>query len=204
MSVRRPAATLGRLAALVWLAGVLVVAVLESGHSLGPPRDFASSPAGVAAGRIWPLLASGIVVAGPVAVQIVVAGVVTWLVLKLIGARVFWAAAAAGHFGATLVVYAGIGFVWLVWPGDVRGVADTPDYGISCVWLANLGALLAWAARRGSHARTAGAALVALIAGLAVAAAVDDDLANLEHLLAVCAGAAVVALLAHRPLIRPA
>jgi hypothetical protein len=204
MPVRRPAATLGRLAALVWLAGVLLVAALESGSLLRPPRDFASSPAGVAAGELWPLVTSGIVVAGPVVAQLVVAGVVTWLALKLMGARTFWAAAAAGHFGATLVAYAGIGMVWLVWPGDVRGIVRTPDYGISCIWLANLGALLAWAASRRGRTRSAGAALVALIAGLAVAAAVDDDLANVEHLLAVCAGATVAATLAQRTLTRAA
>jgi hypothetical protein len=198
--------TIGRAAASAWLLAVLVVALLEQRGTLAPASEWASSPAGVAAGRLWPLFTSGFVVAGPVAVQLMLAAVVTWLVVARLGARVFWLAAAAGHFGATLVAYAGIGALWLVRPEDARELVVAPDYGISCVWLANAGALVAAASRRGPRPGLAGAAFAGVMVGLGLAAALDGDLANVEHLLAFAAGGAVVAVPkpAHRALTRPA
>ena len=45
-----------------------------------------------------------------------------------LGARALWGAALAGHVGATLAAYAGIGLLWLVARGSVRG--DRPRAGL--------------------------------------------------------------------------
>ena len=185
---------IGPLSAATWWVAVAVLAALERDHVAAAPRALASSPAGVADGRLWTLLTSGVVIAGPVVVQLIGAGIVVWLAVDQLGPARFWLAALAGHVGATLVAYAGIGVLWLVRPDDVRGVAFAPDYGISCIWAASLGALLAVRIRSGPRPRVVTVAFGASLALFAALVPLHGELADVEHLLAFAAGAGVGAL----------
>lgn len=178
----------GTVAAAAYLLVVGAIEVARAG-GLGPSApDLASSPAGVAAGRVWELFTSGLVVAGDPVVQLAAAAPVVALVVLLLGPAVFWRAALAGHVGATLVAYAGIGVWWLLAAGDVDAVIDAPDYGISAVWAAALGALLVGTRRRPGVVRwlaVGATAVFVVLIGFA------PDLAGVEHLLAFGLGAAV-------------
>ncbi|MDQ1702581.1 MAG: hypothetical protein QOF57_1833, partial [Frankiaceae bacterium] len=123
-------------------AYVAAVAALEIARGLGP-GDLASSPNGVAAGHVWQLVTSGLVVAGDPLVQLPAVALLIAAVIVAFGPGAFWRAALAGHIGATLIVYAGVGLLWLLWRSQVDPVLDAPDYGISCVWAGAAGALVA-------------------------------------------------------------
>jgi hypothetical protein len=171
-----------------YLLLVAVLAVLRRALGWPDPDALASSPAGVAAGHVWSLITSGLVVAGAPAVQLAATALTAVLVIQLLGAPAFWAAALAAHVGSAVIVYAGVGVMWLVSRADVDGVVDAPDYGISCVWAGAGGALAA--AAFGGRGRLAGP--VAIGAGLA-AVAPAAGLAGVEHAVAFVLGALTVA-----------
>jgi len=91
----------------------------------------------VADGELWRLFTSGLVVDGFAAPQIVLTAAAAFAVIRLRGALVWWAAVIAGHVGSALLTYAIIGIA------GAGGAADDPDFGISCVLGASLGALFA-------------------------------------------------------------
>jgi hypothetical protein len=188
----------GALLAALWLAAVAAIAVLQAaGH--GPSTAaLACSPARLAAGHVWTLLSSALVIDGPPVVQIAGTAVVIGAVVYDLGAGALWAAALVGHLGATLAAYAGIGLLWLVARGSVRGIAHAPDFGISAVWAAALGALVVAAAwRPASHPRL-GLALGALcLFTLVVLVPLHGELADVEHLLAFLLGGGVAAGVLH-------
>ncbi|MGB2953727.1 MAG: hypothetical protein WBB74_10125 [Gaiellaceae bacterium] len=135
---------------LVFVAGVTVFERADHDASLGL---LASSPDALAHGKLWLLLTSGFVVAGPPVVQLAAIGVFAWLLLRARGARVLLDAALAGHVGSALVAYAGVAFLLLVDPQLVHHVSSAPDYGVSCVLAGLLGAITAttWQRRRAGH-----------------------------------------------------
>jgi hypothetical protein len=182
--VGRRAGVAGALASPVVLAAIALAR--HAGLSI-TARDVASSPAGVASGKVWSLVTSALVVAGPPLPQVLEVAVLAVAASVLVGPAFFWSAAVAGHIGATLVAYAGIGVLWLVARGDVDDIVHAPDYGISCASVGVLGALVA-AAPLPRAARTA--SLAGLI-GFAAAVVVSDDLAAWEHLIAFALGCAV-------------
>lgn len=178
---------------------MVAVAVLETlRHTTTWPRvtDLASTPAGVAAGHVWPLLTSGLVVAGAPLAQLVGLGVTVLVVIQLLGAGAFWMAAGAAHLGSAVLAYAGIGILWLVQRSDVDGVVDAPDYGISCVWAGAIGALVA--AGLGSGRVRERALAVAAIGLFYVVFGASGGLAGVEHVLAFALGAAVTWALGRR------
>ncbi len=183
----RVAQRAGVIAAVAYLAAVTAFEVLRRGEHGPRIADLSSSPAGVASGHLWRLLTSGLVVAGDPEVQIAGAGIAAAAVLALLGPGAFWRAALAGHVGATLVAYAGVGVVWLVSRADVDAVVDAPDYGISCVWAGTLGALVAAGVRGPARRPMPGVALVAA-ALFVTATAFSSDLAGVEHALAFLLG----------------
>jgi hypothetical protein len=168
------------------LAGVYVVAVavLETlRHTTTWPRvtDLASTPAGVAAGHVWPLLTSGLVVAGAPLAQLVGLGVTVLVVIQLLGAGAFWMAAGAAHLGSAVLAYAGIGILWLIQRSDVAGA---------------IGALVA--AGLGSGRVRERALAVAAIGLFYVVFGASGGLAGVEHVLAFALGAAVTWALGRR------
>lgn len=111
------------------------------------------------------------------------------------GPVTWWLAAIAGHVGSALLAYALIAIAALLGSDGADRAADDPDFGVSCVLGASVGALLASAvlARR-DGARDAGTT-VALAAGLAGAAAMlalSAGWLDAEHGLSVVLGASVV------------
>lgn len=177
----------GVAAAVAYLAAVVAFELLRRGAHGPQAADLASSPAGVASGHLLPLLTSGLLVAGDPVVQIAGAAAAAIAVLVLLGPGAFWRAALAGHVGATLVAYAGVGLLWLVARADVDAVVDAPDYGISAVWAGSLGALVV-AGTRGSSRRLVRGVAVAAVALFVAAIPFSSDLAGVEHLLAFVLG----------------
>jgi hypothetical protein len=176
---------------IAWLSAVSAIAVAQAVHR-GPSDDaLASSPARVAAGRLWPLVTSAFVVAGTPVVQLLATAVLLGVVIRLYGAGLFWLTAAAGHLGATLVTYAGVGVLWLVSRADVDSVVDAPDYGISAIWSAALGALAVGAAAAPRWRRPALAATAVCLLALVAPTPFAGDLAGIEHVVAFALGAAV-------------
>lgn len=156
------------------------------------PRALASTPAGVAGGDVLPLLSSGLVVAGAPLPQLAALAIVAGALIRLSGAATFWRAAAAGHVGATVLAYAGVGVVWLLARRDVEGVIEAPDYGISCVWDGALGALGATVVRASHHGRGVARAVLGLsLATFVVALPFSWGLVGVEHVLALALGALV-------------
>jgi len=174
-----------------WLSAVSAIAVAQALHH-GPSDDeLASSPARVATGRLWPLVTSAFVVAGSPIVQLAATAVLLGAVVRLYGAGLFWLTAAAGHLGATLVTYAGVGVLWLVSRADVDSVVDAPDYGISAIWSAALGALAVGAAASPKWRRPALAATAVCLVALLAPTPFAGDLGGVEHVVAFALGAAV-------------
>jgi hypothetical protein len=191
-SLRR---NLGAELAALYLASVLALFVVERSTGLVDPAGLASSPAALAAGKVWTLLTSGLVIDGTAAPQLVVTAALALAALRCGGTRLFWTAAAAGHIGSTLIAYSGVGLVWLVDERLVDGVVRAPDYGISCIWAAGLGVVAAGAWLRGG---TPGRAVaVASLGVLATVTVYSHGIATVEHGLAWILGA-VVAVAAAR------
>jgi len=185
-SLRR---NLGAEIAALYLAAVLAVFVVERSTGLVDPGGLASSPAALAAGKVWTLLTSGFLIDGAAAPQLAITAALAFGALHCGGSRLFWAAAAAGHIGSTLIAYAGVGLVSLIDQRLVDGVVRSPDYGISCVWAAGLGVVAAGAWLRGGRR---GRLIASASFGILVAVTVySQGIATVEHGLAWILGAAV-------------
>jgi hypothetical protein len=133
----------------------------------------------VADGEVWRLLTSGLVVDGIAAPQIALTAVVAFVVVHRQGAMIWWAAVLVGHVGSALLAYAIIGIAILLGSDGAQAAADDPDFGISCVLGASLGALFA------SGYRVLGAVGFALLLPFSL------DWYGPEHPLSFALGAAV-------------
>jgi hypothetical protein len=195
LSAPRPRRALDRLllaAAIAWLAAVALIEVVDPGLD---PADVGSSPDAVAAGRLWRLLTSALIVeAGVPWLQIAVLAAVTALVLVLHGPIVWWLAALIGHVGSALLAYALIAVADALGSASAERVEDDWDYGISCVLAAVCGVLFAGGMSRLRRGRGGGldvALVVATSLGL-VGWLVTIDWYGVEHLFAFALGAGVV------------
>jgi hypothetical protein len=97
----------------------------------------------VADGEVWRLFTSALVVDGVAAPQIALTALAAFAVIRLQGAVVWWAAALVGHVGSALIAYAIIGIAIALGSNGAEAAANDPDFGISCVLGASLGALFA-------------------------------------------------------------
>jgi len=178
-----------------WLVAVTVIAVLRAVHAEDVSvHALACSPDAIVTGRLWTLVTSGLIVAGPPVPQLIMTAIVAVAVVRLAGPGMWWLSAIAGHFGATFVAYAGIAAVYAVQPSTAEGVVHAPDYGISAVWAATTGTLLVLLHRAGAHPRLTAACTFALLGAFITLVGVDGELADVEHLLAFVIGLAVVAV----------
>ena len=105
--------------------------------------DLQSSADQVADGELWRLFSSGLVVDGVAAPQIALTALAAFAVIRLQGAAVWWAAVLVGHVGSALIAYAIVGIAVALGSGGAEAAANDPDFGISCVLGATLGALFA-------------------------------------------------------------
>jgi hypothetical protein len=123
-------------AALYFVAVAVVTATVD-------PSALQSSADQVADGQVWRLFTSGLVVEGPGAPQIAVTALAAYAAIRLVGAVVWWEAAIVGHVGSALLAYGILGIAIALGSGGAEAAADDPDFGISCVLGATLGALFA-------------------------------------------------------------
>jgi hypothetical protein len=193
-------AEIGRTSLLGWASGVsficvvaaVTLAIRANELSLAP---FIASAGKIAAGEIWLLPASALVVDRPVDVGLVAFGLLGVAALRICGAKVFWISAAAGHIGSTLVVYAIIGASRLADPHVFTSALVSQDFGVSAMQGAWVGAIAAtaWTRAGADHrARAVAAAGVCAIAGLAWWLHPDPSILTTEHLFAFLIGCVVV------------
>ena len=122
-------------------------------HEL-PFAPFVASATKIASGRVWVFAASALIVDRPVLIGLAAFGVLAVATLRLCGARTFWLAAALGHAGSTLLVYAIIGSTQLADPEVFASAAVRPDFGVSAIQGAWVGAITATAwSRAGTDRR---------------------------------------------------
>ncbi len=177
---------------LVWTVGALTLATRV--HEL-PLTAFEATAAKVASGRVWLLPASALVVDRPVLIGLAAFSVLAMATLRLCGARTFWLAAVMGHAGSALVVYAIIGSSQLVDPRMFTSSATRPDFGVSAMQAAWVGAITAtawsWAGtdRRGRSVVAVG---VCALAAVAWWLHPDPSILTTEHLFAFLIGGGIV------------
>lgn len=129
---------------------IVVSAVTGAEHARLIPLSFlAASPHGLAEARIWPLLTSALLVQSPIFWSLVSFGLLCALALAVCGGRVLWISALAGHVASTVLVYTLLALVRTVEPHAFAAVQTAPDYGVSAISAAWLGAIasVAWRAR---------------------------------------------------------
>lgn len=180
-----------------WLL-ILLVATLTAAARSGEVSvaALASSPRKLAAGKFWLLVSNGVIVQRPVGLSLVSFALLIVFTLKLCGPRITFAAAAVGHVASTVLAYALVGLVFLADPGAIRHVASAPDYGVSAMQAAWIGAIAAFVWRREGQTLMPRALVVvgcAAIACLAWRLRPDLTLLDLDHLFAFAIGVGIVA-----------
>lgn len=187
---RRPSGALDEAltaAAVAYYVAVVVVTILDRSDALSP-STIDSNADGVADGHLLGLLTSAVAVAGPLVVwQIALGAFVTTVVIRREGAAVWWVAALVGHVGSAVVSYAIIGLASALGSASAEDAANDPDYGISAVLGALLGALFASGLRAGDRMITTFG-----IAGFVGLLPFSFGWLDVEHPVAFGLGAAVV------------
>ena len=182
-----------------WASGLGLVCVVTGitlavrTHEL-PVTPFMASATKIASGQVWVLAASALIVDRPVLIGLAAFGLLAVATLQLCGARTFWLAAAVGHAGSTLLVYAIIGSTQLVDPEAFASAAIRPDFGVSAIQGAWVGAITATAlSRAGTDHRDRGlvAAGVCAVAGVGWWLHPDPSILTTEHLFAFLIGCGI-------------
>jgi hypothetical protein len=183
-----------------WASGLGLVGVVAAitfatrVHEL-PLGLFVASARKIASGQVWVLAASALIVDRPVLIGLAAFGVLAVATLRICGARTFWFAAALGHAGSTLIVYAIIGSTQLADPEAFESAAARPDFGVSAIQGAWVGAItaIAWIRAGTDHRRRIlVAAGVCGVAGIAWWLHPDPSILTTEHLFAFLIGCGIV------------
>jgi hypothetical protein len=183
-----------------WASGLGLICIVNGitfatrAHEL-PLSPFVSSAATLASGRVWVLPASALIVDRPVLVGLAAFGVLAVVTLRFCGGRTFWLAAVVGHIGSTLFVYAIIGSTQVADPGTFAAAAVRPDFGVSAMQGAWVGAITAtaWSRAGTDHRdRILVAAGVCAVGGVGWWLHPDPSILTTEHLVAFFIGCGVV------------
>jgi hypothetical protein len=183
-----------------WGSGLGLVCIVTGitfatrAHEL-PLTPFVASATKIASGQLWVLPASALVVDRPVLIGLAVFAVLAVATLRICGARTFWLTAAVGHAGSTLLVYGIIGSTQLADLGAFASAAARPDFGVSAIQGAWVGAITATAwIRAGTDYRDRSlvAAGVCAIAGVGWWLHPDPSILTTEHLFAFFIGCVIV------------
>jgi hypothetical protein len=159
-----------------------------------PLSDLASSPHAVAEARLWSLVTSALLVSSPMFWSLVAFALFGVLALRLCGTRVLLISAFAGHIASTLVVYALLALARTFDPRAFEALLKVPDYGVSAVSAAWLGAIASasWRARnRTLRGRIATALAVLGVALFAWLLRGHLSFLDLEHVVAFGIGVVV-------------
>jgi membrane associated rhomboid family serine protease len=167
-----------------------------------PLSSLASSPHAIAEARLWSLVTSALLVSSPLFWSLLSFALFGALTLRFCGSRVLVVSALAGHIGSTLVVYALLALTRTFDPHAFETLLKAPDYGVSAVSAAWLGAMasVSWRARNATWRRKVATALV--VAGVALFGVFlrrHVGFFDLEHVVAFAIGVAVAVALARAP-----
>lgn len=179
---------------LVSLMTVVSALTAAERERLIPLSVLAASPHAVGEARLWSLLTSALLVQSPLFWSLASFALLGALTLKVCGTRVLLISALAGHVASTLVVYALLVLARQFDPRAFEAVVSAPDYGVSAISAAWLGAVasVSWRARdrtlRGKVA-TAVAVLATALFGWMLRRHLS--FLDLEHVVAFCIGVAV-------------
>jgi hypothetical protein len=157
-----------------------------------PLASMAATPRAVGEGKLWLLVTSALLADTPWLPSLLGFAVVLAVALYLLPLRQILAAAAAGQFLSTLLVYGIIGGARLVDWHAFGSVVRLQDYGVSALIAAWIGAVAGVAWVRHSHLRVAAGCLLCLAVGLAFRPTLT--FLDSEHVVAFAIGVAVVRL----------
>ncbi len=180
---------------------LVVGLTVASGLGAFPTSSLASSPARLAQGRAWLLLSNGLLAQRPVVLCLFALAVLGFATLAVCGSRVSLIAAIVGHVGSTLLAYALVGAVYLLDGGAVQALVGVPDYGVSAIQAAWIGALAATAWRRWGQSRRGRIAIVAACVAIGLFAWMvrsDVTLVDADHLFAFAIGVSFASTLRER------
>jgi hypothetical protein len=152
-----------------------------------PLSDLASSPHAVAEARLWSLVTSALLVSSPLFWSLASFALFAALTLRVCGSRVLLISAFAGHVGSTVAVYALLALSRTFDPRAFETLLRAPDYGVSAVSAAWLGALAAtsWRGRHGTpRGRIATASAVVAVALFGLLLRKHVSFLDLEHVVA--------------------
>lgn len=175
------------------LTGTVVAATLAYRIAGSDPALLASSPARFLRGRLWYLLSSGLVAQSPLALSLFSFALLAAATIAVCGRRATWELILLGHVGSTLLAYA-VAFAASGAELVPAQALERPDYGVSAVQAAWIGALAAAAWRRPGQTRGGRiwvAAGVAAIGGVAYLVRSDLGVVDCDHGFALALGVAV-------------
>jgi hypothetical protein len=134
---------------LVSLITVVSALTAAERERLIPLSVLAASPHAVGEARLWSLLTSALLVQSPLFWSLASFALLGALTLTVCGTRVLWISALAGHIASTLVVYALLALARTFDPRAFEALLRAPDYGVSAISAAWLGAIasVSWRAR---------------------------------------------------------
>jgi membrane associated rhomboid family serine protease len=186
----------GEIILFVYLLLVIIIAILERLVGWPSVSQLASSPSLLMSGQWWRIITSGLVIQGPAVPQILAIAVLGTVGIYMGGSWLFWRTAVTGHVVGTLVAYAGFSALWLMNHAAGAQFVTNPDYGVSLVWCAGLGAFaaLCWlGARKDWRQPVHPIPVVLAIAVMIVVTAYSDDMAAVQHLVAFLVGLVIIA-----------
>jgi hypothetical protein len=183
-------------AATAFAAFVAVVTGVTFAQSSGliAIRAVAASPREIAAGKLWLLFTSGLLVQKPLGLSLVSFAALGALVLVACGYRVLAWSAVLGHVLSTLIVYGLLGVGWAASPELFGHTWSAPDYGVSTISAAWLGAIASLAWRRSGDDRAEKALIAAGCLAIAAFGWMIRGHLNVldsEHAVAFVTGAAI-------------
>ena len=187
--------SLRRVSSVALVTGaVTAVTVANRGGAL-QTESLAATARSVGDGKLWLLATSALLADRPAVPSIVGFTLVGVLSVWVLGSRAAWTAAALGHVGSALAVYAAVDLAVALHRAGAAEASTLPDFGTSAVIAAWIGALTArgWQRHAGARERTlmaAGACGCGLIGWLFRP---DLTVLDTEHLVAFAVGAALVA-----------
>jgi hypothetical protein len=156
----------------------------------------ASSPSKIDHGKVWVLFTSALVVQHPILISLASFIALGALVILVCGTQLFWIVGVVGHIGSTVLAYSAVAAVRAFDPGSYQALLTRPDYGVSAISAAWLGAVAAAAWRqRGQTTRGRIAIGLAVLAVAAFAYMIRGGITILDsdHVIAFTIGVAIVA-----------
>ena len=181
----------GGLSVLLATGAVSIVTVLNRFGPL-PLRDLAASERAVGEGRVWLLVTSAFVADRPAVPSIAGLAIVGFAVLAFCGVRLLLAAAALGHVGGTVVVYAALALAHAADHGLGTHAMRSADYGTSAIIASWIGVIAYAVWRRGSGAAALAFCVLSGLIGWLFRP--DIDVLDTEHIVALGIGIALASI----------